>query len=71
MSKWKSRKFWESMIGALVGMLTMLIGGTQGGDIAIEITSVVSGAGITIACIVGYIVSEAKIDAERARNSKN
>ncbi len=56
LEKLKSRKLWAAIVGVIVG-IAITFGLDQGA------ISTVSGAIVTIASTLGYMVSEAKVDA--------
>lgn len=61
--KLKSRKFWQSVVGEVVGIVTLIYGVSAG-----ELVSTIAGAAITILIILGYLKAEGDID--KARESK-
>ena len=61
-NKLKSRKFWQSVVGEVVGIVT-LIYGTSAGDLV----ATIDGAAITVLVILGYIHGEASIDRGREK----
>jgi len=69
-SKWQSRKFWESLIGIVIGLITTVGGGLAATETVVQIVTVVTGATLSVACILGYLISETKIDVEREMNNK-
>lgn len=69
-SKWKSRKFWESVIGAIVGIIAMFGGPQWNPEPVVQIVTVVSGAVLTLLCILGYLKAEKDVDVERERTKQ-
>lgn len=60
--KLSSRKLWAAVAGIVTG-LSMVFGLDEG------TISNVSGAVVSLASIVAYIISEGKVDAESVKNS--
>ena len=56
LEKLKSRKLWAAIVGVIVGV-AMIFGLDQGA------ISTISGSILTIASTLGYMISEAKVDA--------
>lgn len=56
-NKMKSRKFWNAVVGEVVGIVTLFMGIAQG-----EKFAVIAGAVITVAVILGYLKAEKDID---------
>ena len=56
LDKLKSRKLWAAIVGVIVGV-AMIFGLDEGA------VSTISGALVTIASTLGYMVSESKVDA--------
>ncbi len=56
LEKLKSRKLWAAAVGVIVGV-AMIFGLDEGA------ISTVSGAVVTIASTLGYMIAEAKVDA--------
>ena len=63
-SKWTSRKFWVSVVGAVAGIATTIWGASAG-----ESVQTIAGAVITVLTVLGYLTAEAIVDA-KAVNSK-
>ena len=59
-NKWKSRKFWMTVVAGVVGIVTAIWGTAAG-----EMASTIAGAVIVVLVAVGYITAEAKVDAAR------
>ena len=62
-NKLKSRKFWQSVVGEVVGIVTLIYGATAG-----DLVATIAGAAITVLVILGYLKAEGDID--KARESK-
>lgn len=62
--KLSSRKLWAALAGVISG-LVMIFGLDE------EIISTVAGSVVSVASIITYILSEAKVDAEFARKSND
>lgn len=60
-SKMKSRKFWQSVLGEVVGIVT-LVWGVQTG----EMVQIIAGSVITVAVVLGYLKAESDVDVARA-----
>ena len=60
--KISSRKFWAAVAGVVSG-LAMVFGLNEG------IITTVSGAVVTIASVITYIITEGKIDAEGVKSA--
>lgn len=58
--KLSSRKLWLALAGVATGIAMVL--GVDASDI-----STVSGAVVSVASVIAYIIAEGKIDAERAK----
>lgn len=56
LEKLKSRKLWAAVVGVIVG-IAMIFGLDEGA------ISTVSGAIVTIASTLGYMIAESKVDA--------
>ena len=61
LSKLKSRKLWAAVVGVVVG-IAMIFGLDQGA------IGTISGAIVTIASTLGYMISEAKVDAASVKS---
>ena len=61
-SKWTSRKFWTSIAGEAVGIVTLIWGAGVG-----EQVSVIAGAAILVMVTLGYLHAEGQIDAQRVK----
>ena len=61
--KLKSRKFWQSLVGEVAGIVTLIYGASAG-----ETAATIAGAVITVLVILGYLKVEGDID--RAREGK-
>ena len=59
MEKFLSRKFLNSLVGEIVGIVTLFWGIQTG-----EMVQVIAGAVITIAVVLGYVCVEGSIDKE-------
>lgn len=62
--KLSSRKLWAALAGVISG-LVMIFGLDE------EIISTVAGSVVSVASIITYILSEAKVDAEFARKNND
>jgi len=60
LEKMKSRKFWNAVVGEIVGIITLFCGIAQA-----EKFAVIAGAIITIAAVLGYLKAEKDIDVAR------
>lgn len=60
--KLTSRKFWAAVVGIVTG-LSMVFGLDE------TVVSTVSGAVVTVASVVTYIIMEGKVDAEGVKNA--
>ena len=60
--KLQSRKFWNAVVGELVGIITLFIGVAQA-----EIFATIAGATIMVLVVLGYIKVEGDIDKERIK----
>lgn len=60
-NKLTSRKFWQSVVGEVTGLITLFIGVANGEKFAI-----IAGAAITVFVILGYLKAEKDIDVARA-----
>lgn len=60
--KLSSRKLWAAIVGVLIG-LASIFGLDEG------VVSTVSGAVVSAASVIIYIVTEGKIDAESVKNA--
>ena len=58
--KLKSRKFWNALVGEIVGIVTLFCGITQGEQVA-----VIAGAAITVAVVLGYLKAAKDVDVAR------
>ena len=58
--KLKSRKFWQSVVGEAVGIVTLIYGVTAG-----ELVAAIAGAAIAVLVILGYLKVEGDIDKAR------
>ena len=61
-SKWTSRKFWQSVVGEIVGLISLFVGIAQA-----EKFSIIAGALIVILVTLGYLKAEKDIDVARAK----
>lgn len=61
-SKWRSRKFWTSLVSEATGIITLIWGVNTS-----EQVTTVAGALILIAATLGYLTAEASIDKERVK----
>jgi len=55
--KLKSRKFWQSVVGEVVGIVTLVYGAAEG-----ELVATIAGAAITVLVVLGYLKVEGDID---------
>ena len=62
--KLTSRKLWMAIAGVAVGIATIL--GVDGSDV-----NVVAGAVTSMASIITYIITEGKVDADRASGGES
>lgn len=62
-SKLTSRKFWNAVVGEIAGLVTLFIGVAEG-----EKFTIIAGAVITIAVILGYLKAEKDIDVASIQN---
>jgi DNA polymerase II small subunit/DNA polymerase delta subunit B len=60
MSKWKSRKFWESLIAQIGGCVSLIWGCA-----AQEKYMIIAGAVVAIVAALGYLKTEGDIDKLR------
>jgi len=58
--KLKSRKFWQSVLGEIVGIVTLIYGASAG-----EMVATIAGAAVTVLVILGYLKTEGDIDKVR------
>jgi hypothetical protein len=68
--KLKSRKFWESVIGSIVGIIAMFGGPQWNSEPTVQIATAVSGAVLTILCVLGYLKAEKDVDVARVQSEK-
>ena len=61
-NKWTSRKFWQSVVGEVAGLITLFYGVGQA-----EKFSIIAGAIVIIAVTLGYLKAEKDIDVARAK----
>lgn len=61
-SKWTSRKFIVSLVGQVIGIVTLIWGASTAGQV-----EAIAGAVIIIATALGYLKVEGDIDKERAK----
>ncbi len=61
-NKWISRKFWQSVVGEVAGLITLFYGVAQA-----EKFSIIAGAIVIIAVTLGYLKAEKDVDVARAK----
>ena len=61
-NKWTSRKFWQSLVGEVAGLITLFVGVAQA-----EKFSIIAGAVVLILVTLGYLKAEKDVDVARAK----
>ena len=61
-NKWTSRKFWQSVVGEIAGLISLFYGVAQA-----EKFSIIAGAVILVLVTLGYLKAEKDVDVARAK----
>lgn len=62
MNRWTSRKFLNSLVGEVVGIVTLIWGASTG-----DMVQTIAGAVIVIAVVLGYLKAEKDVDVASVR----
>lgn len=68
--KLSSRKFWQSLIGSIAGLVALFGGPAFTDEIVTQVATAIAGAAMVIVSVIAYLKAEKDIDVAREQAKK-